>query len=78
MKLVEKTAHGEFKWQEVFEVESLQAFADKCNANLKIMFSGKEPRERFYLIADHVEYWDSKGRLVYSFYICKGPPYKLL
>ena len=77
MKLVAKTKHGEFKWNEVTEVESVEAFINNRNEKLSALFG--KPVIGYSLVGNNmIKHVDTTGKLIETFYLCETHPYRLL
>ena len=77
MLIVPKDAHGDIKWGNEIEVESMGAFALKQNKRIRELL-GRDG-QWYWVISDRlVERTDNAGKLVETYHPCATMPYRLI
>ena len=76
MHLVPKTPHGEIKWEDAFEVSSLQEFVSERTKRLREV--GVEHHRYSTVSERQVDLRDGNGKLIESYHLCATNPFRLL
>ena len=75
MRIVPKTPDGDLKWDESFEVESLESWADERNQRMTEMGLN----HHYWAVSKmEVQYCDGAGKIIRSYHRCEVNPYRLV
>ncbi len=76
MHMVRQTPDGDIKWEETFEVKSLEHFAKEQEEGLKKM--GITHRHFSVVSKSQVNCWDESGKIIETYHLCEKNPYRLI